>query len=298
MKIRVLLTATVAALALALGSPAHAAEFRGGYTNACESVPGVTATCALKYGSGPRHTLDLFMPVGVVKPPVVVMIPGGGWTKGDRAKFNDQAKYYAANGLAAVTIDYTLATDTNPSWPEIESDVETAASWLKANGARYGFDGTRIGAYGGSGGGHVAGILGTSNAADVLATVTFSGPMDLTLKDGSAQKPARNLLGCYPSACSATAAQASPAHRVGLGDSQFLLFHSQDEGAVRVTQAQAMAASLARAGVPHELNILPGSLHGTAYLCSTVDGQRVMDKSFTYLATRLGAADTTSSGFC
>lgn len=299
MKIRaVLMTATVAALAL--GSPADAAEARGGYTNACVSVTGVTATCALKYGSGPRHTLDLFRPVGVANPPVVVMIPGGAWTKGERAKFNDQAKYYAANGLAAVTIDYTLATDSNPSWPEIESDVETAAAWLKANGARYGFDGTRIGAYGGSGGGHVAGILGTSNRADVIATVTLSGPMDLTLNDGSARKPAAKMLGCSPTpaACPETAAEASPAHRVDPGDSQFLLFNSQDEGAVRVTQAQAMAASLASAGVPHELEILAGSLHGTAYLCSMADGQRVIDKSFTYLATRLGAADTTSTGFC
>lgn len=290
-------TVTAAAV-LALSLTATPAMARGGYTNACVSVPGVTATCALKYGSGPRQVLDMFRPAGVANPPVVVMTPGGAWTKGERAKFNDQAKYFAQNGLAAVTLDYTLATDSNPSWPEIESDVETAAAWLRANGASYGVDGMRLGAYGGSGGGHIAGILGTSNAADVLATVTFSGPMDLTLDDGSSIGPAAKMLGCRPKACPTLAAEASPAHRVDPGDSEFLLFHSQNEGSVRVTQAQSMAASLAEAAVLHELEILPGSQHGTAYLCSIVDGQYVIDKAYTYLVTRTGAADTTSQGFC
>ncbi len=265
------------------------------------------STCNIRYAkatsraNNSSRTLDLFRPAGSTPAPVVVFIHGGGWSSGSSAVFRTQAAYFAQHGLAAVSINYTLSLADQGSWPVVMNDVEAAVSWVRTQGRAYGIDGTRIGTYGGSAGGHLAAMLGTTNANRILATVSLSGPMDLRSNTPMPPNSASRMLGCDPFACPSLATAASPIMQVDANDADFLLFHSASEG-IPVSQATTMAAALDAASVSNELVVLPGSLHASAFQCATVTvegrSQPAID-AFSYLASRLLEGPTpVSSGFC
>jgi acetyl esterase/lipase len=110
--------------------------------------------------------LDLFIPkVPMDEPmPAVVCIHGGGYIVNRRIWFEPFAKYLAANGIAAVTIDYRKL----PAVEIIDCvyDSKAAVRWLRVNAGKYGIDPNRIGAIGASAGAHLATLLATSS--DVL----------------------------------------------------------------------------------------------------------------------------------
>jgi len=289
----------------ALQASAEPLAGTGSVDAACPAAAGVVVTCGVAYAgdANPFHTLDIYRPVGIAKAPVVLMIHGGGWSQGNSAGAAQEAMYFAQHGLAAVSINYTLATRTQPSWPGVFDEVDQSAAWVRAHGAEYGVDGTTMGALGTSAGGHLAALLATDGSSPIVATVSLSGPMDLTASQGEHVGPVRGLLGCAPVDCMPTATDASPAATIDERAGPVLLFNSAAEEAVPVAQARTMAAALTDAAVPHQLVVLPGSLHARAYECSSavVDGKRqlVIDASFSYLADRLvGESVLTASGYC
>jgi dipeptidyl aminopeptidase/acylaminoacyl peptidase len=56
--------------------------------------------------------------------------------------------------------------------------------------------------------------------------------------------------------------EASTIHHVTKDDAPMLIYHGDADELVDVRQAQALDRALKRAGVPHELIILPGADHG------------------------------------
>jgi len=106
--------------------------------------------------------LDLFLPKHPIDKPVpcVICIHGGGWHVNRRIWFEPFAKYLAANGLAAVTIDYRML----PAVKIIDCvhDCKAAVRWVRANAEKYGIDPTRIGAIGASAGAHLIALLATT----------------------------------------------------------------------------------------------------------------------------------------
>ena len=143
--------------------------------------------------------LDLFLP-GVVatdkKVPVVVMIHGGAWVEGDRSL---EAYYYTQqlkkqlnkNGIAVVSIDYTLLSKT-VHLPAPVADCKDAVRWIRAHARKYGFDPDNIGLWGGSAGGHLALLTAYTNdtewpgspqlagiSAKTNYVIDFFGPTDL-----------------------------------------------------------------------------------------------------------------------
>ncbi|MBN8860077.1 MAG: alpha/beta hydrolase [Sphingobacteriales bacterium] len=113
--------------------------------------------------SGDSLMLDIFMP-GQTTPahaaPVVMIIHGGGWAKGERTL---ETIYYMQqlkrqlnnNGFAVVSIDYTLVSK-DAHFPDPVADCKDAVRWIRANASRYNFDADNIGLWGGSAGGHLA----------------------------------------------------------------------------------------------------------------------------------------------
>jgi acetyl esterase/lipase len=88
--------------------------------------------------------LDLYLPEkSDTKPPLLVWIHGGGWTKGSKSGINPIFIRLTAEGYAAATIDYRL--DGLVSHPKQIHDCKGAIRWLRANADKYGYDVTRIG---------------------------------------------------------------------------------------------------------------------------------------------------------
>jgi acetyl esterase/lipase len=139
---------------------------------------------------------DLYLPGHGHGPwPVVLWLHGGGWRFGDRLQAPELSRYFASSGLAMASIDYRLTTEA--VFPAQIEDVKTAIRWLRSVAARYGLDGTNIGLWGASAGGHLAALAAMSGpgtfesstsehpleSSDVQAVVDGYGPIDFLQLD-------------------------------------------------------------------------------------------------------------------
>lgn len=268
-----LLIMTVLAVLLVVGDPAPVgANLRTGTDPVqVERRPRgvhVEADVVWRTVDGDALTLDAYVPDDTVRDrPAVVLVHGGAWQGGDKRDFAAQGEALAALGFVAVSVNYRLAP-AHP-FPAAIQDVQAAVAWLRAptQVRHYGIDPHRIGALGGSAGGHLAAMLGTlgrgplDTKSRVAAVVTWSALTDLT----TIATPGfgLELYGCTSSQCPQTAAADSPVTHVDATDAPTLLVNATDDPITRLDQATEMNDVLGRAGVAHDLLVVPGSAHST-----------------------------------
>ncbi|MCF7788159.1 MAG: alpha/beta hydrolase [Prosthecobacter sp.] len=111
-------------------------------------------------GGGRELKLDLYVPSGEGPHAAVMVVHGGGWTGGTKEAFRPIAAQLAARGFVAATVEYRLATES--PFPGAVEDCKAAVRWIRANAAAYKIDPARIGAVGGSAGGHLVGMVATT----------------------------------------------------------------------------------------------------------------------------------------
>lgn len=147
------------------------------------------------YGkAGDRKLLmDVAMPQGKVEEPrpCVVVVHGGGWLNGDKAKFRALTLALAERGYVSAAVGYRLGYEAK--FPAGIQDCNAAVRFLRANAARFGIDSDRIGAVGGSAGGHLVGLMasgwknrkiqGDSGNPDqssrLQAAIVMAGPLQM-----------------------------------------------------------------------------------------------------------------------
>ncbi|MDP6442825.1 MAG: alpha/beta hydrolase fold domain-containing protein [Pirellulaceae bacterium] len=137
--------------------------------------------------------LDLFRLKELKTPaPCVVVVHGGGWLKGDKTKFHALAQQLAARGFVTAAVGYRLGGEAK--FPAAIHDCNASVRWLRANASKYGVDPRRIGAVGGSAGGHLVGLMaaaphlaqlrGSGGSADhssrLQAAAVMAGPLELS----------------------------------------------------------------------------------------------------------------------
>ncbi|MFF2275862.1 alpha/beta hydrolase [Agromyces sp. NPDC058126] len=215
--------------------------------------------------------------------PAVVSIHGGSWQRGDKANtdWRNVCRWLASEGFVAVSVNYRLVPDA--VFPSAIDDVALAVEWLRdpEQFERFGIDPARIGAFGGSAGGSLAALLGTSGegahdeGSRVAAVVELSGPVGLGADELAADGASvwlRSIiaayLGCEPGvdddACP-QAVDASPATHADESDPPVFIGHAEDE-IVPIGQSQRLADELASAGVPVEFAVVPGGEHSIGIL--------------------------------
>ena len=189
--------------------------------------------------------------------------------------------WLASEGFVAASVNYRLVPDAR--FPAAIDDVALAVEWLRApeQVERFGIDPTRIGAFGGSAGGNLASLLGTSGEGPldegtrVAAVAELSAPVGLGAAELAADGASpwlRGIIGEYLG-CEAGAgidacpqqADASPPP----GSTRATRRSSSatpSRRSCRVGQSQRFAATLGAAGVPVELAIVPGAEHSIGIL--------------------------------
>jgi acetyl esterase/lipase len=203
----------------------------------------------------------------------VLAIHGGSWIGGSKAEYGPRVARLARHGYVVFVADYRLARSGLPSWPEALDDLREAVRWIRIHADEYHVDPERIVALGSSAGGHLAALLGTfpppaqpsGASCRVRAVVNFYGPSDLVaLAEGRdlANDPVRLLAGAASAGVRARLREASPIIHVTGDDAPMLLIHGSDDRWVPPEQSRWMAESLARAGVKHQLLLVPGARHG------------------------------------
>jgi acetyl esterase/lipase len=234
--------------------------------------------------------LDVYVPSSpapVGGRPTVLAIHGGGWRGGSKSGYGRETARLAGYGFVVVSAGYRLSKPDEPSWPDNLDDVREAVRWVRRHADEYGIDSNRIVAMGASAGGHLAALLGTypdgpitpeaqvesrrksgsetDVSARVQAVIDFYGPTDLRAMYSSSPAAAETiglLLGCTPVERPACYEAASPALHVSPDDPPMLLVHGGGDRMIPTSQAEQLAAELARAGVAHRLIVIPDARHG------------------------------------
>ena len=242
----------------------------------------------VKYGenAGKPLLIDVFRPADQKgKLPVVVYVHGGGWTGGNKKDFREGARGLAKAGYVTFSVGYTLVrtNDANNStrWPAQIDDVQRAIRWIRSKADEYQIDTNKIGAVGGSAGGHLVNLLGTIETRDnsdkslakhsskVQCVINIFGPADLT-PDFTKLVPAGamvqglvdNLIAKPKSTHLATYKEASPLFQVASNAAPFLHFHGTVDPLVPLDQTQRLHDALKKAGVESTLVIFEGEGHG------------------------------------
>lgn len=230
---------------------------------------------------GVELLLDLYLPAGTARPPLVVWIHGGAWQFGSRAA---PPLGPVSAGYALASVDFRQASTA--LFPAQIHDIRAAIRYLRARAREYGYTADRIAVWGASSGGHLAALTGVSREGDrlegrvggytavdssVQAVIDFFGPANLlTILDQSTPHglevriPAltRLLGGALDEPEIRQRAQlASPVHHVHPGSPPLLMLHGVQDNQVPVNQSLELDLAYRRLGLDSQLVLLPDAGH-------------------------------------
>lgn len=248
------------------------------------AVPaGVTVTRDIVYtgsGSSPQ-ALDLFLPAKGDGPfPGVVFIHGGAWSAGSKNDFQRQAAYLAERGFVCISINYRLSQQAH--FPAALYDAKAAVRWMRAHAREYRIDPERIAAAGGSAGGQLAALLGTTAdvktmegesgnprfSSRVQAVVAFNPLTDFvsarikTQSPTAVTKAVEAFLGGSLDEIPEVYVAASPVAHVSAATPPFLFLHGTADTTLPYSQSIEMQNALHAVGVRAELFTAEGANHG------------------------------------
>lgn len=222
----------------------------------------------------------------------ILHISGSGWAAPlglDAAPLKESA-HMRIEGLPLVKAGYTLFTINHRATPRFHypapvEDAQRAVRFIRYHAADYGIDAQRIGAIGGSSGGHLVSMLGVLDgkgdpddaspinrlSAKVQCVVARAAPCNFVAK-GEASWPhgaPALFLGAavQPDAAPGSAEyrralEASPIAHVTPDDPPFFFIHGDADDVVPIAQTETMAEALRQAGVSVKYRRVPGGGHG------------------------------------
>lgn len=289
---------------------------------------GVVGLPDLMYQTIPGYRpmkLDLYKPAAPGPKPLVIYVHGGGWTGGTQRLAGTFDSWpavlarLAARGYVVASVSYRLSGEAR--FPAAIQDVKASIRWLRANADKYDIDASRVLLWGGSAGGQLVALAGTScgvatlsplpnegsveagtvrggNASDcVQGVVDFYGISDLAAMDAGVPINAPlttvgQYLGCQAALCAPSlVASANPITYVDPKDPPFLLVHGTKDRTVPYAQSELLAAALRAKGVPVELRPIPDADHsfvmGSPEKNATVNDQ-VLAKVFAFIDATIG----------
>jgi len=222
---------------------------------------------------GTAFTMDVLKPAKPNKAAVVFMVSGG-WMS-DHSMLTNYGP-----GLEKVFVDagFTVFEVVHGAQPrykvtEIVEQVQTAVRFVHAHASDYGIDTNRVGVTGISSGGHLSLMIAGSKDSPVNAVAAIAPPTDLAnwgkpafvFTDDSKLSMFIPALGLDPKApksdVEALATKISPITYVSSTYPPTLIIHGDSDSIVPLQQAQNMDQALAKAGVVHKLEIIPGGGH-------------------------------------
>lgn len=228
----------------------------------------------IPYAKGsPAQTMDIALPDGEGPFPVVVFIHGGGWFFGDKRSGAAIPVFkFVSQGYAVVTLNYRLSTEA--VWPAQIHDVKAAIRYLRAEGAGYRLDTSRLVACGNSAGAHLCAMLaaapncpeledrsmGHAEASDHIdGVICWYGPFDLvnepehramlklgspTLEGKALGQAVTQLLGAPVNEVPEIARSASPINYVTRDHPPVLFQHGTADQVVPYLQSVEMATRI------------------------------------------------------
>ena len=250
------------------------------FSFACFAQPPAANTAHLKrkwlnisYATiSPAQKLDIYLPdEGEGAFPIIISIHGGAFMFGDKSdeQVNPMLEGLK-HGYAVVSINYRLSGEA--LFPKNINDVKAAIRWVKANAATYKMNPDKIAVWGGSAGGNLAALAGTSSdvkeledlslgnanqTSRVQAVVDWFGPTNFLLMDeqlrrtgngkphhSDAESPESKLMGQKITEIPSKVQLANPETYITKDDPPFLIHHGTKDQLVPTQQSINFAAKL------------------------------------------------------
>lgn len=130
--------------------------------------PGITIVRDVHYGDGPSETFDVYALRDARAAPVIFMVHGGGWRRGDktaRGVVQNKVAHWVPRGFILVSVDYPMLPDAAPS--QQARAVASALAVAQRDASRWGGDPNRFVLMGHSAGAHLVSLI---SAEPALAT--------------------------------------------------------------------------------------------------------------------------------
>jgi acetyl esterase/lipase len=198
---------------------------------------------------GRRNSLDLYVPGGTPRPPVVMFVHGGAWTGGQKEHGVGLAHALLAHGIAVACINTRMFPFAKPA--DMVDDCGRALAWLHRHAGAYGADGERLFVMGHSAGGHLVSwlalddgrreALGVPRAA-LRGAIALSGVHELRVRHPALEPVFGSDL--------AARAAASPFAHASAGDPPMLLLWGQHDLAGLALCGRMLRDRLRDLGVP------------------------------------------------
>ncbi|HTD66354.1 MAG TPA: alpha/beta hydrolase [Candidatus Limnocylindria bacterium] len=224
--------------------------------------------------------LDLHLPPGKTRSPLIVWVHGGAWRSGSKSGM--PLGKLVEEGYAIASVDYRLSTQAK--FPAQIHDIKAAIRYLRSHGSDWRLSSKKIVVAGDSAGAHLAALVGVSNEHSVLegsigndctqssavqGIISFYGAANLTtiLSQStphglSVRVPALELLlGGQPTN---VVRLASPVFHVDPRDPPLLLLHGDQDPQMPINQSIELRGAYQKAKGFVEFEVVQGAGHGGA----------------------------------
>jgi len=217
---------------------------------------------------GESLQLDACIPDGEGPFPVAILVHGGGWGGGDKAREHvPPTEQLTKAKFAWFSINYRLAPQHR--WPACMEDVRTAIDWVKQHAAKFKCEPNRIALVGYSAGGHLAAYAAATANDDARpqALVVLAGPTDLLAdceRRGGMSPSLQALFDrdlTLDDEARAMLRQASPLNQISGKMPPCLLIHGTRDASVPYSQSVHFQAQLKELGTACELITIPAGEH-------------------------------------
>ena len=231
--------------------------------------PSVTTDVVFGHKDGLALTFDVHRPTRPNGAGVIAIVSGGWQSSVEMSRLIVDGYLSPLLNEKGFTV-FAVRHGSSPRYPmsAIVADVRRAVRFIRQRGGDYGVDPRRIGVYGGSAGGQLALLLGTTadsgdpSASDsvlrgssrVAAVVAYFPPTDLSRWENRRAFPATALT-------EAEAARYSPIRFVSPAAPPSLIVHGDADRVVPIVEGETMYAALSKAGVPASFVRIEGAGH-------------------------------------
>ncbi len=258
--------------------------------------------------------MDILRPAHKEKMPAILYIPGGGFINANRANAMQERMELAEAGYVVASMTYRVAPTAQ--FPQPLEDVKAAIRYLKANGEKFDIDPNRIGVMGGSAGGYLAAMAGTTSGlkdfdkgdnlqvdSTIQCAVDLYGLSDLTkigddyskgVQETHKSAGATEALWVNGSPVFGgkdggilnnleAAEKANPIHYIHSTSAPMLLMHGTADAVVSPSQTDLLYQALRQKGIPAQRYIIPNAGHGGVYWVQRPVMQVILSFFNTYL---------------